>query len=186
MLQVRKSGAIVVFIDELPWMDTHKSRFTKAFELFWNSWGADQDNLMIVVCGSATAWMTDKLLGNKGGLHNRVTRQIRLAPFSLGETSEFLRARGMLYTPYQVAECYMIMGGTPYYLNLLQKGYSQSSSSGSDHTGWSQRKHVRCHSPAGIVPERFGVIPCLLRLECQMNNAPFHHFAPQTLQPSTI
>lgn len=123
--RVRKHR-MVVFIDELPWMDTHKSRFTKAFELFWNSWGADQDNLMVVVCGSATTWMTDKLLGNKGGLHNRVTRQIRLAPFSLGETSEFLHAKGMLYTPCQVAECYMIMGGTPYYLNLLQKGYSLS------------------------------------------------------------
>ena len=80
----------VVFIDELPWFDTPRSNFISAIELFWNQWASDQ-NLMLVVCGSATSWMVNKLLGDKGGLHNRVTRSIYLAPFSLGETEEFLQ-----------------------------------------------------------------------------------------------
>ena len=67
---------IVIFIDEMPWLDTHNSRFLKAFELFWNEWASKQDNLKLIVCGSATTWMTNTLLGNKGGLHNRVTRSI--------------------------------------------------------------------------------------------------------------
>lgn len=44
----------VVFIDELPWLDTPRSRFLKAFELFWNSWAADRSNIKMIVCGSAT------------------------------------------------------------------------------------------------------------------------------------
>lgn len=117
---------VVVFIDELPWFDTGKSRFAKALELFWNSWGADQTKLMLVVCGSATTWMTQKLIGSKGGLYNRITRSIRLAPFTLKETAEFIASKNLGFNVAQVVECYMILGGTPYYLDLLKKGLSLS------------------------------------------------------------
>lgn len=109
----------VVFIDELPWFDTPRSNFIGAFELFWNQWAADQ-NLMVVVCGSATSWMVNKLLGDKGGLHNRITRSVYLAPFTLGETEQFLQHKGLVMNRHQIVECYMMLGGTPYYLNMLQ------------------------------------------------------------------
>ena len=109
----------VVFIDELPWFDTPRSNFICAIELFWNQWASDQ-NLMLVVCGSATSWMVNKLLGDKGGLHNRVTRSIYLAPFTLGETEDFLNNNHIVFNRHQIIECYMMLGGTPYYLNMLQ------------------------------------------------------------------
>lgn len=109
----------VVFIDELPWFDTPRSNFISAIELFWNQWASDQ-NLMLVVCGSATSWMVNKLLGDKGGLHNRVTHSIYLAPFSLGETEAFLQENRIVFNRHQIVECYMMLGGTPYYLNMLQ------------------------------------------------------------------
>lgn len=109
----------VVFIDELPWFDTPRSNFISAIELFWNQWASDQ-NLMLVVCGSATSWMVNKLLGDKGGLHNRVTRNIYLAPFTLGETEDFLNNNHIVFNRHQIIECYMMLGGTPYYLNMLQ------------------------------------------------------------------
>lgn len=126
LMQLKKKKRITVFIDEMPWLDTPKSRFIKAFELFWNSWGAQQANLMLIVCGSATTWMTHKLIGSKGGLHNRITQQIHLAPFNLRETEEFLTAKGIRYNRYQIVENYMVMGGTPYYLDLLRPQYSMS------------------------------------------------------------
>ena len=109
----------VVFIDELPWFDTPRSNFISAIELFWNQWASDQ-NLMLVVCGSATSWMVNKLLGDKGGLHNRVTRSIYLSPFTLGETEAFLSHNHIIFNRHQIVECYMMLGGTPYYLNMLQ------------------------------------------------------------------
>ena len=109
----------VVFIDELPWFDTPRSNFISAIELFWNQWASDQ-NLMLVVCGSATSWMVNKLLGDKGGLHNRVTRSIYLSPFTLGETEAFLSHNHIVFNRHQIVECYMMLGGTPYYLNMLQ------------------------------------------------------------------
>ena len=115
---------IVVFLDELPWMDTQKSRFIKAFEYFWNSWGATNNRLKLIVCGSATTWMRENVLSDKGGLYNRTTRSIYLAPFSLYETEQYLISRGINWNRYQIAECYMILGGTPLYLQMLERDKS--------------------------------------------------------------
>lgn len=115
---------ILVFIDEMPWLDTPKSKFVRAFESFWNDWASSRDNLMIVVCGSATTWMNDNVIAQKGGLHNRVTRKVKLSQFSLHEMSLFLERKGIKWTRHQIAECFMILGGTPYYLDLLQKSCS--------------------------------------------------------------
>lgn len=111
---------IIIFIDELPWLDTPKSGFIRALELFWNGWAAERRGLKLVVCGSATTWMTNKLLGDKGGLHNRVTRPIRLAPFSLKETEEYLQSINVAWERKDILDTYMILGGTPFYLSLLR------------------------------------------------------------------
>lgn len=111
---------LILFIDEIPWLDTPKSGFLRALEVFWNSWAADRPGLKLIVCGSATTWMTNKLLGDKGGLHNRVTRPIHLAPFSLNEAERYLRSIGLDWSRSEVMDAYMILGGTPYYLSMLR------------------------------------------------------------------
>ncbi|MCD8207909.1 MAG: ATP-binding protein [Bacteroidales bacterium] len=120
----RGTRPIVVFLDELPWFDTQRSRFTKALEYFWNSWGATNNRLKLIVCGSSTTWMRENVLSDKGGLYNRTTRTIYLAPFTLYETEQYLKSRGILWSRGQIAECYMVFGGTPLYLSLLERGKS--------------------------------------------------------------
>jgi len=114
----------IIFIDELPWLDTRQSDFLGAFESFWNGWGAQQNDIMLVVCGSATTWITNKLLSNKGGLFNRAARRLFLLPFTLKETEQYLISRGIHWSRYDIAECYMTMGGIPYYLKLLDNDLS--------------------------------------------------------------
>lgn len=109
----------VVFLDELPWMDTHKSNFIMALEHFWNGWAYMRNDIVLIVCGSSTSWMMDKLINNHGGLHNRLTKSIFLNPFSLCETEKLLQRHGLDLSRYETAECYMIFGGIPYYLNML-------------------------------------------------------------------
>lgn len=116
----------VVFFDEMPWIDTQKSGFLQEFEWFWNDWASTQDNLVLIACGSATSWMIDHLVNNKGGLFDRHTCRLYLKPFNLAETEAFLRSRNLLWSRYEIAECYMIMGGIPYYLRQLSGRYSLS------------------------------------------------------------
>ena len=115
---------VVVFIDELPWFDTHRSRFIRALELFWNGWIDSDVLLKFIVCGSATTWMTNKLLGDKGGLHNRVTRQLYLAPFNLHDAELMLRKNGVIWDRQQIIECYMAIGGTPFYIKKMDSRFS--------------------------------------------------------------
>lgn len=119
-LQKKDDGSRqLVFIDELPWLDTPRSGFLRAFEGFWNNWGCHRKNLMVVVCGSANSWILDNLINNHGGLYNRVTYQIKLSPFSLRECEEFYNENHVALSNYDIVQSYMILGGIPYYMGYF-------------------------------------------------------------------
>ncbi len=113
----------VIFIDELPWLGTKRSDFLKGLSWFWNSWATKQ-NIVVVICGSAASWMIEKVINDRGGLHNRVTKLVYLYPFTLLETEEFLISRKIKSSRYQVVQLYMTMGGIPMYLDQLKPGLS--------------------------------------------------------------
>ncbi len=116
----------LVFLDELPWLDSPRSGFLRAFEGFWNTWGCHRKNLMVVVCGSANSWVLDTLINNHGGLYGRVTYEIKLSPFTLRECEEFYRSRAVKFSRYDITQSYMIFGGIPYYLGYMDKELSLS------------------------------------------------------------
>jgi len=111
----------VIFIDELPWIDAPKSDFLPALDHFWNAFASARPDIMLIICGSSASWMVKNIFENKGGLHNRITGRIRLAPFTLGECEAFFNEYGVVMNRYQIAEIYMVFGGVPYYLNLIEK-----------------------------------------------------------------
>ena len=114
----------VVFLDELSWMDTHGSDFVMALEGFWNGWASARTDILLIVCGSVTSWMLNKIIHNKGGLYNRLSGQIHLTPFTLRECEKYVRSRNIIMNRHQILECYMIMGGIPFYWSFLEKGLS--------------------------------------------------------------
>ena len=116
----------LVFLDEMPWIDNKTSDFVAALEYFWNSWGALQDDLMFIASGSATSWLNDKLTENKGGLHARITKQIVLTPFTLKETEQYLDFIGADWDRYQIIQAYMVLGGIPFYLSLIDSQLSMA------------------------------------------------------------
>ncbi|MCB0648007.1 MAG: AAA family ATPase [Saprospiraceae bacterium] len=114
----------VIFLDEFPWMATNRSRFLTAFTDFWNTFGATRPDLIIIVCGSSASWMINNVLRNKGGLYNRVTSRIFLPAFSLREVKELLVHKNISMTEMDMIRLYMVLGGIPFYLDLLSKGES--------------------------------------------------------------
>lgn len=123
-LQRLPKGRKVVFLDEMPWMDTFKSGFLTALEGFWNGWASTRKDILLVACGSATSWIVKKLHQNTGGLHNRVTAKIKLFPFTLHECEEYAAERRLGFNRRQIAECYMALGGVAYYWSMLERGKS--------------------------------------------------------------
>lgn len=134
----------VIFLDELPWLDTPRSGFLPALEHFWNSWGARQRNLALVVCGSAAAWMLTNLVHARGGLHHRLTRRIRLLPFALAEAGAFLASRKVRLNRLQLLELYLAIGGIPHYLKEAEPGLSMA-----------QMIDRLCFQPQGLLRDEF-------------------------------
>jgi len=117
-------GKKVVFLDELPWMDTPRSEFVSALDHFWNGWCSTRTDIVLVVCGSATSWIINKIIKNYGGLHNRITRSLQLLPFTLQECEAYANAKGLHWNRQQILDCYMAIGGIPHYWSFFEKGES--------------------------------------------------------------
>lgn len=124
VIQASRAGKKILFIDEMPWMDKPNANFIPALENFWNAWASARKDILLVVCGSATSWMLNRVIHSRGGLHNRVTVRIPLRPFTLAECEELAESMGLQTTRYQLAQYYMALGGVPFYWNHLQRGLS--------------------------------------------------------------
>jgi uncharacterized protein len=114
----------IIFFDEMPWLDTKGSDFIMGLEHFWNSWASARADVVLIACGSAAAWMTQHLINNTGGLHNRVTRRMKISPFTLAETEALLQHRQCKLNRYQVVQLYMVLGGIPFYLDAVSSQLS--------------------------------------------------------------
>ena len=126
LINAAPAGKKVLFIDELPWMDTPKGNLIGALENFWNGWATArrEKDIVLIVCGSATSWISKKLMKDKGGLRGRLTNRIKLVPFTLHECELFAKGSNLAYGRKDVLELYMIFGGIPYYWSFLKKGLS--------------------------------------------------------------
>ena len=122
--KIRKGKRCVLFIDELPCFDTPKSNFIKALGYFWNTWCSIHNEVMLVVCGSATSWMVKNIIDNHGGLHNRITHEMHIHPFTLNETEQMLKSQDVQWDRLSIAQMYMAIGGVPYYISLIEKSDS--------------------------------------------------------------
>ena len=125
LLEMNQSERKVVFLDEVPWLDTPRSGFLSALEAFWNGWASFRKDIVLVVCGSATSWIVKKIIRNKGGLYNRVRTRIKLFPFTLAECESYANSELHLgYGRREIMECYMALGGVAYYWSLLRRRLS--------------------------------------------------------------
>lgn len=122
--KVETGGDCIVFLDEIPSLDTHGSGFAKALGHFWNSWASLHNNIKLIVCGSATTWMIKNIIDSHGGLHDRITHEMKLLPFTLKETEQYLNNNGFHWSRLSVVQSYMMFGGVAYYLSLLDSNLS--------------------------------------------------------------
>lgn len=122
--KIPKQTKIILFFDELPWLATPRSKLIQELDHFWNKYLSKMPNVILIVCGSAASWMIDNIIHNKGGLHGRITREIRMLPFTLSETEEYLTACGINLDRKQILELYMCLGGVAKYLAYAERGQS--------------------------------------------------------------
>ena len=164
---VETGDACIVFLDEIPCLDTHGSGFAKALGHFWNSWASLYDNMKLFVCGSATTWMIKNIIDSHGGLHDRITHELKLQPFTLKETEQYLASRGFHWSRLAIVQSYMMFGGVAYYLSLLDSALSLTQNIDNlyfDVDGPLRREYKRLYKTLFRSPEPYTRIVELLAL----------------------
>lgn len=137
----------IIFIDELPWFDTTNSNFVQSLEHFWNSWASARKDILLIVCGSSASWMINKLINNTGGLHNRVTKRMKIQPFTLQECEALLKSKSIRLDKYQIVQLYMAMGGIPFYWDEVEAGKSAA-----------QNIEDICFTENGLLRNEFNIV----------------------------
>ena len=158
--KVEQGKKIILFFDEVPWLATPRSNFLNALEHFWNRYMSRNKNVIMIVCGSSASWIIKNIINNKGGLHGRITRTIRLLPFTLGDTEKYLRSRQIDLDRKQITDIYMAIGGVPKYLSYIKRGQSSA-----------QIINDLCFSPGGSLYGEFDNLYRSLFGKCE------HHVA---------
>ena len=122
--QIPSGKKIVIFFDEFPWMATRRSGLVQALDYYWNRYWVHVNRIKLIICGSSASWIIEKIINDKGGLYNRVTRTMQLDSFTLSETQALLNYMKIKLSPRQILDLYMVLGGVPHYLALIRKGLS--------------------------------------------------------------
>jgi len=121
---LKSTSKKIIFLDKISWFDTAKSGFKAALDNFWNQYLSKRKDTILVICGSAASWIINKVINDKGGLHNRITCKIAMQPFTLKETASFLKMNKISLVFKDIVELYMATGGIPFYLNDIEPGES--------------------------------------------------------------
>lgn len=122
--QVPKDKKVVLFLDELPWMATRRSRLLEMLDYYWNQHWSQDARIKLIICGSSASWIINNVINNRGGLHNRITYEMHLEPFNLSEMKQFLHAQKIKLNDRQILQLYMVTGGIPFYMTKIEKGLS--------------------------------------------------------------
>ncbi len=108
-------------------MDVPRAGFVEALGNFWNRWAGWTEDIVLIICGSATSWMFNKVFRNHGGLYNRITKRIPVYPFCLTECEQLCKSMNLGWNRKQIVEAYMILGGIPHYWTKFKKEQSLPS-----------------------------------------------------------
>ncbi len=122
--KTERGKKIILFFDEVPWLASPRSKFLNALEHLWNRYLSRTKNVILIICGSSASWIIKNVVNNKGGLHGRLTRKMRLLPFTLSETEKYLRSRQIELDRKQIIDLYLVTGGVPKYLSYIAGGKS--------------------------------------------------------------
>lgn len=122
--QVDSEQKVILFFDELPWLASARSNFLSALDHLWNRYLSRDKRIILIVCGSAASWMIKKIINNKAGLYGRLTRELKLLPFTLVESEKYLHSKEIVFDRKQIIELYMVLGGVAKYLTYVERGKS--------------------------------------------------------------
>lgn len=118
-----KTRKTVVLLDEISWMGSREPDFPGMLKNGWDDELKQHSNLILVVCGSVSAWIQKNLLESStfGG---RFSRSIILKELSPSECIQFWHGKEKRLAPREIIDVLSVTGGVPRYLEEISPSLS--------------------------------------------------------------
>ena len=110
-----QSGKILILFDEVSWMGSKDPTFLGKIKNFWDTQLKKNDDLIFVVCGSASSWIEKNILSHTGFV-GRISYTLSLDELPLADCDKFWPENISAYEKFKVLS---ITGGIPKYLEEI-------------------------------------------------------------------
>ena len=121
--EIKPREKTVVLLDEVSWMAHGDSLFAATLKIAWDNHFKDHDRLILVVCGSVSAWIKENIIDN-GAFYGRRSLDIVVPELPLSECVKFWGDALERVAVRDIADVLSVTGGVPRYLEELNPGLS--------------------------------------------------------------
>lgn len=120
---VPRNRKTVVLLDEISWMGKHDRDFAGKLKEAWDTRFSQCANLVLVLCGSVSAWIDENILRNTGFV-DRPALRIHLPELPLHHSNQLAWPRNSQISAMEKLRMLAVTGGVPRYLEELDESRS--------------------------------------------------------------
>ena len=121
--RIPRRGRQLVLLDEISWMGKHEPDFPGYLKNGWDDDLKHHDNLILVICGSVSAWVRRNLL-DSATFGGRFSRDIVLRELPLRQCAGFWREKSKDLSSRELLDVLSVTGGVPRYLEEINPSLS--------------------------------------------------------------
>src|SRR3990167_2617326 len=118
-----RKGLVLILFDEISWMGSLDSDFLGKLKNAWDLEFKKNPQLILVLCGSVSAWIEKNIL-NSSGFLGRVSLNLTLEELPLSDCNYFWLDAGDNISAYEKFKVLSVTGGIPKYLEEIQLSLS--------------------------------------------------------------
>ncbi|MBF0363872.1 MAG: AAA family ATPase [Oligoflexia bacterium] len=113
---VVKGKKVVIVFDEFQWMANYRSELVSELKMVWELYLSKMaKSITLILCGSIASFMIKKVV-NSSALYGRIDLELPIKELAAIEANQLLGNKGRS----ELFEAYMLLGGVPFYLNLIK------------------------------------------------------------------
>lgn len=119
LAEIAQEGRILILLDEISWMGSKDDDFLGKLKDAWDVHFKQNDQLLLIICGSVSTWIEKNILSNTGYL-GRVSLDLTLNELSLTDSAKFWGTCSKRVSAYEKFKVLAVTGGVPLYLEHVQ------------------------------------------------------------------
>ncbi len=113
-----KEGRVVILFDEISWMGSADSDFLGKLKNAWDLHFKKNDQLILILCGSASSWIEKNILSSTGFV-GRISLTLTLGELPLKDCQQFWGKKNAMLSPMEKFKILSVTGGVPRYLEEI-------------------------------------------------------------------